>query len=78
MEAWWFGFRSARWCELSVSGRLRTRRVGCPRVRCVAVRFEPVDPAERRQLDVVDDPPGRSPVDQLGLAEPVDRLLSSR
>lgn len=38
------------------------------------VMVEPRDPFERGQLDGYLALPGRSPVDQLGLVEPVDRL----
>ena len=34
----------------------------------------PVDPAGRRQLDLLDTPPAPLPADQLGLVQAVDRL----
>jgi hypothetical protein len=38
---------------------------------------EPVDPLQRRELDVIDPLPGATPADQLGLVEADDRLGQS-
>src|SRR3954447_2695156 len=77
METRWFGFRSACWGELSVVGGFELGRRDVAEGAVEPCVVEPVDPAERRELDVVDGPPGCLAADQLGLEHPVDGLGQS-
>src|SRR6476659_10547361 len=71
MEALWFGFRSASWGELSVVGGFELGRRDVAERAVEPCVVEPVDPAERRELDVVDGPPGCLAADQLCLEHPI-------